>query len=152
MDHEALEMPVRLDPRVGGDRQLVEVARAERLRHLHHDHPRVGDETLRDARGLRQRLEPRHRIGELRVGELPHGPRHEEPEHLGGVADPALVGDDGEPLEKSEGFHSDRRILPRTAGGEALKFRSELIEQSNAPVRPARLVDQRFEDLLVVLL
>ena len=143
---------MRFDPRIGRDRQLVEIARAQGLLHLQDDHATVGEQPMRDASGLRQRLEPGYGIGELRIAEVPNGTGHEEREESAGITDPAHVADDGEPLDQPERSQSNGCVFPGAARGEALEVRPELVDEPEAAVGSPRFVDQRFEDLLIVLL
>jgi len=49
VNDETLQLAVRFDPRIGSDRQLVEVTGSHGLRHFHDDHADVGEQPVGES-------------------------------------------------------------------------------------------------------
>ena len=56
VDHQPLQVTMRFDPVIGGERQRVEILRAQGLLDFDHDHARVGKDTMRNSGAFRKRV------------------------------------------------------------------------------------------------
>ena len=78
MDHQSLQVTMRFDPRVCGERQRVEILRAQGLLDLDHDHAGFGKKAVRNRGAFGKRPQPadgpvKFLIAEYRTG---HGMRN----------------------------------------------------------------------------
>src|SRR5208283_3471138 len=98
---------MRFNPRVCGERQRVEILRAQGLPDLDHDHAGVEKKTMRNSGSFRKRPQPADGPVTFLIVEHTDRTRHEEPGKPRNFSDPSQVSDDGAAIEEPHGMKTN---------------------------------------------
>jgi hypothetical protein len=99
VNHEATQLAMRLDPRVGRERDGVEVLGSQSLADVDDQHAGLRNDALDHGRAVGERPQPLDSSGSIRQAEHFDRAGHHERRQTGRLADPADIGHDGDRLE-----------------------------------------------------